>query len=363
MLIFINVFLFFSYIYEDSDSLLVVNDSLVICGYHQYNRKVHLVNNAKLKVQQWNGIDSTGRVILQAPFIYIHNSMIDGSGKGYSGGTNTHPDGYGPGCGYAGTGGGGGGGAYGGAGGDGGDLDPGAGGSPYGNLSDTVINMGSGGGAGRLGLVDGFGGNGGALIYLKGQRMIIDSSQILSLGLYGYDGGYEAGGGGSGGGIKMQADTLRIRYSSVLASGGAGGNADGGGGGGGGGGRIKGFFAILDTNHLSLSVSGGAGGYGGYGNGEDGSVGTIFFGPLVVVEENIVDNSLKAKVQSLITKGRLNGFFKKNPDKILIYNIMGRLVKIGENTENEIDVSDLKNGVYFLKLPGEKKLMKFILIK
>ncbi|MEO0206661.1 MAG: hypothetical protein ABIL22_08320, partial [candidate division WOR-3 bacterium] len=91
------------YVYEDSDSLLIINDSLVMCGYHQYNAKVHLMNNALLKIRLWNGIDSTGKVILHAPLIYIHNSTIDGSGKGYLGGTNTHPDGYGSGYGHAGV--------------------------------------------------------------------------------------------------------------------------------------------------------------------------------------------------------------------------------------------------------------------
>ncbi len=360
--IFISILLIFGYIYEDSDSLLVNNDSLVICGYHQYNLKVHLVNNAKLKIRQWNGIDSTGKIILQAPFIHIHNSMIDGSGKGYSGGTNTHPDGYGPGCGYAGISGGGGGGAYGGAGGNGGDVGPGVGGSPYGSAYDTIINMGSGGAAGRLGLVDGFGGNGGALIYLKGHKIIIDTAQISSPGMRGNDGSYEAGGGGAGGGIKIQGDTLNVRYSSILAPGGAGGDAAGGGGGGGGGGRIKIFHAVLDTNHFSFSVGAGAGGYGAYGNGESGSSGTVYFGPLVVVEEKIEDNGLATKVKAVITNGRLMLFLKEKSNELLIYNAMGRLMKIIRNVENSIDVMDLKNGVYFLKLPDEKRPIKFILI-
>ncbi len=362
MAFFIYLFFLLNYVYEDNDSLLVMNDSLVICGYHQYNLKIHLLSNAKLKVRQWDGTDSTGKLILRAPFIYIHNSIIDGSGKGYSGGTNTHPNGYGPGCGYSGAGGGGGGGAYGGAGGDGGDLDPGAGGTPYGNTSDTVINMGSGGGAGRLGLVDGFGGNGGALVYLKGQKIIIDTSYILSIGMRGSDGSYEAGGGGSGGGIKIFVDTLRIRYSSVLANGGAGGDAEAGGGGGGGGGRIKVFCAILDTNHLNLSVGAGTGGYGGYGNGENGTMGTIYFGPLVVVEEKNAENFLKTEIRPLITNRRLMLYFKNNPDRLLIYDKTGRMAKI-INKKNEIDVSDLKSGVYFLKISDEERLIKFILIK
>ncbi|MEO0162112.1 MAG: T9SS type A sorting domain-containing protein [candidate division WOR-3 bacterium] len=362
MPVFMILFLFFNYIYEDADSLLVINDSLVICGYHQYNLKVHIANNAKLKVREWNGIDSTGRIILQAPFIYLHGSMIDGSGKGYSGGTNTHPNGYGPGCGTAGVGGGGGGGGYGGMGGDGGDLDPGAGGISYGNAYDTIISMGSGGGAGRLSQVDGFGGNGGALIYLKGEKILIDTAQILSEGMRGYDGGYEAGGGGAGGGIKIQGDTLRIRYTAIRARGGDGGSAAGGGGGGGGGGRIKIFFAVLDTSQINLAVDGGLGGYGGYGFGEDGFPGTIHFGPIVMVKEKVCSD-LPTKRHYLIANGRLTFFAMNKPDRIMVYNAMGKLVKYQKVIEDEFDMTDFAQGIYFLKFADECGLIKLVLIK
>ncbi|MGB9719973.1 MAG: hypothetical protein ACPL28_00630 [bacterium] len=353
------------YIYEDSDSLLISDDSLVICGYHQYNLKVHLTNNTILKVRSWNGTDSTGKVILQAPFIYIHNSMIDGAGMGYAGGTNTHPDGYGPGYGHAGVGGGGGGGAYGGAGGEGGDLDPGAGGAPYGNISDTVINMGSGGGAGRLGSVDGFGGKGGSLIYLKAQKIIVDTSSILSSGLRGNDGSYEAGGGGSGGGVKMQADTVRLRYSTVLAKGGAGGDAAGGGGGGAGGGRIKVFYTVVDTNNLNLSVSGGNGGLGGFGNGENGSAGSIYFGPLVALEEAGQDELPVFYIQPRIISGWAIIYSEKDSGDLLIYDSVGRLAKKMRITcrIQKFDMSELQNGVYFAKINGCKSITKIVLVK
>jgi len=365
MVIFLGVLLLVNYIYDDSDSLLVVNDSLVICGYHQYNLKVHLTNKAKLKIRLWDGTDSTGQIILQAPLIYIHDSsIVQGTGYGYLGGTNTHPDGYGPGYGHAGVGGGGGGGGYGGAGGDGGDLDPGTGGISYGNASDTVINMGSGGAAGRLGSVDGFGGNGGALVYLKGHRIIIDSSSVLSNGMRGYDGGYEAGGAGSGGGIKIQTDTIRIRYASVLANGGAGGDAAGGGGGGAGGGRIKIFCSILDTLHLSLSVSGGAGGTGGNGNGENGVAGTIFFGPLVALEELCQDKP-PIIIQPGITNGRLMVYSATSKKNLLIYDARGRFIKKAKlsGQVDRIDISELQNGVYFIRIPDLHSFIKIILIK
>ncbi len=364
MVILLGIFILINYIYEDNDSLLIVNDSLVMCNLHQYNKKVHL-NNAKLKVRLWNGVDSTGKIILQAPLIHIHNSsVIEGDGYGYTGGTNTHPDGYGTGYGHAGISGGGGGAGYGGSGGAGGDVSPGAGGISYGSPNDTVINPGSGGGAGRLSYVDGFGGNGGALIYLKGNKIIIDSSAVSANGMRGYDGGYEAGGGGSGGGIKVWTDTFTIRYSSIFAKGGAGGDASGGGGGGAGGGRIKIFYSILDTNHLSLSVAGGTGGTGGFGNGENGSAGSIYFGPLVALEE-VSHKITKSSMQTTITNGNLLLHKASVGARIYIFDCSGRIIKetvLAERT-NHIDLSMLPNGVYFIKISDDYSFNKIILIK
>lgn len=357
------IFVLFNYIYEDADSLFIFDDSLVICGLHQYNMKIHL-NNAKLKVRLWNGVDSTGKVILQAPQIHIHGaSVIRGDGYGYLGGTNTHPNGYGPGYGQAGISGGGGGGGYGGNGGAGGDVNPGAGGISYGNTSDTIIDMGSGGGAGRLSYVDGFGGNGGALICLAGKRIVIDSSTIASNGMRGYDGGYEAGGGGSGGGIKIWTDTLSIRYSSILAHGGAGADAAGGGGGGAGGGRIKIFYTIMDTSNLSLSVAGGSGGIGGYGNGENGTAGTVYFGYIVAIEE-MARFIPRVAIQSTITSSKLT-LTETGNDTISIYDVSGRVVKkiLKTGYSNYIDLSMLQGGVYFIKTSNSCAFNKVILIK
>ncbi|MGQ9465982.1 MAG: hypothetical protein ACUVQ3_05775 [bacterium] len=366
MTVFLLLFFVFNYVYEDADSLLIINDSLVMCGYHQYNRKVHLVNNAKLKIRQWTGTDSTGKIILQAPLIHIHNSsIILGDGIGYTGGTNTHPDGYGPGYGHAAVGGGGGGAGYGGMGGAGGDADPGAGGISYGNPVDTVIDMGSGGGAGRLGLVDGFGGNGGALIYLRGYKIIIDSSSIFANGSRGNDGGYEAGGGGSGGGIKLWADTISLRYASVLAKGGTGGDASGGGGGGAGGGRIKIFSTTIDTNNLNLSVQGGNGGIGGYGNGEDGNSGSIYFGTLLQLEEIRSPVTIDIHRPSMITRRILIIDCKRDREFLLLYDVSGKIVKreILHSGKEAIDISLLPGGIYFLKIPGFGTSVKIILLK
>src|SRR4030042_2314918 len=165
-----------TYIYEDSDSLIVINDSLTICGYHQYNSQVK-VQNSRLTISKYMpAYDTTGWLYLNAPAITLQeNTYINGTAMGYYGGTNSSPNGLGPGGGYAGStsGGGGGGGGYGGNGGNGGGK-PGAGGNAYGNAFDTLIYMGSGGGAGRLSGVEGFGGAGGACLSLHANSRTID---------------------------------------------------------------------------------------------------------------------------------------------------------------------------------------------
>ncbi len=231
------------YVYEDSDSLLVVNDSIVMCGFHPYNLKVHLSNDARLKIRIWNGVDSTGKIIFQAPFIYIHSSSIDGTGRGYTGGTNAHPNGYGTGYGYA------------------------------GGLS--------------------------------------------------------------------------------------------GGGGGGGGGRLKIFYSILDTTHLTLFCSGGNGGIGGYGNGENGSTGSVFFGPLVAMEEISKNNFSDFRILPRITSGILMVYSDINNGDLLLYDATGRLLKKTRiyNKSHRLDLSDLQSGVYFVKFDAGKYLTKIVLIK
>ncbi len=356
------------YIYEDSDSLIVNNDSLTICGNHLYNLEVHILNGGKLKVRQWGYEDTLGWLVLNAPVIIIEDSSsIIGSGRGYWGGSTGHPDGFGPGYGSAGPMGGGGGGAYGGSGGDGGDASPGSGGSPYGDPTDTLIDIGSGGGAGFLSAVDGRGGDGGAKIYLHGDAIFVDSSYIQTDGNNGADGGYEAGGGGSGGGIMILADSIFISYSELDANGGDGGNAAGGGGGGGGGGRIKIFYGShLDTSNLASSVSGGAGGFGSFGSGEAGTSGSVYIEELIGIKE-IVQKIITDRV--IISNPVRNGarvVVKSVPHTLYIYDVSGRLVKtfkLKDNTEF-IDLHDLKQGIYFLKSAEENKTLgKIVLLK
>jgi len=368
MVVYFIIFALFGYIYEDSDSLIVDNDSLIICGDHQYNMKVHITNSGKLKVRQWGYEDTLGWLLLNAPLISIEDSSsITGSEFGYWGGSTTHANGFGPGYGGSGPSGGGGGGAYGGDGGDGGDTNPGSGGSSYGDPSDTLIDIGSGGGAGRITVVDGWGGDGGAEVKLRAQKILIDSSYIKANGQRGNDGGTEAGGGGAGGGIMVWADSVAIHYSELTANGGDGGNASFGGGGGAGGGRIKIFYVFyLDTTHLTLSVQGGAGGSGGFSNGQNGSAGSVHIEELIGIREIVH----KANINNMITtnpiRNRIKVTVEAVPIKLNLYDISGRLVKTFRftHTTEVIDLHDLNQGVYFLKSEGDKKTVgKIILLK
>jgi hypothetical protein len=374
MTIIILVSVLIGYVYEDTDSLIVINDSLVICGTHQYNIKVHITNKGILKVRQWSGAaDSTGWLLLNAPLILIQDSSsISASELGYWGGDTSHPDGYGPGYGGAGgiSGGAGGGAGYGGNGGSGGDYYGGAGGSAYGNPSDTLIDIGSGGGTGRLTTVEGWGGNGGANIYLRAQKINIDSSYIETNGENGDNAVIVAGGGGSGGGIMIWADSTVIHNSEINADGGKGGHADiygGYGGGGAGGGRIKIFYTTsLDTADIVLSVQEGAEGTGSWGNGEPGMPGSIHIEPIVGITE----------IANTVTK---NFYIHSNPVKdiakitcanipliLQLYDVSGRIVKtiwLKNNTEF-IRLNDLEQGVYFLKSNEDNKpAHKIILLK
>ncbi|UCG91775.1 MAG: T9SS type A sorting domain-containing protein [candidate division WOR-3 bacterium] len=360
-----------SFIFEDGDSLIVDNDSLIICGNHVYNYEVRVRNAGKLKVRQWGYLDTLGWLVLNAPLIVIEDSSsIIGSGCGFWGGSTTHPDGFGPGYGGSGPQGGGGGGGYGGEGGDGGDDNSGSGGSSYGDSADTLINIGSGGGAGRLSVVDGFGGAGGAEVSLRGNEIIFDSSFIETKGQKGEDGALEAGGGGSGGGIMIRADIASIHYTSMNADGGSGGNQSfGGGGGGAGGGRIKIFYvANLDTSHLDLSVEAGAGGSSGYGiaESESGMPGSIYIAQITGIEEVVQATPLQHGVKTSLARNSIGITIQHTPTTLMIYDVSGRLVKTFRLTNNTeiIDLHDLKQGVYFLKFAGvNKTLGKIVLLK
>jgi hypothetical protein len=360
MVVFLFMSLLFGYIYEDADSLLVDNDTLTICGNHQYICKVHLRNRGQLFVRAATGAtDSTGWLALDAPWIFItDSSSINGSERGCKGAyTNSHPWGYGPGGGSAGgvSGGGGGGGAYGGSGGNGGDYYGGAGGIVYGDSVDTLNNMGSGGGAGRLSVVDGAGGNAGAAISIRGDLIEIDYSKIITDGQTGVDGSVEAGGGGAGGGLIIWADTIRMHSCSLSANGGNGGNTMGfGGGGGAGGGRIKVLFSFsLDTLDIFYSVQGGAAGLGDTNLpiSTPGNAGTIHIGTFTGFAELIRERATLLSITPNPVRNILKIGIEITPARVSIYDCTGRLIKKLwlQNIRQSIDLSELAQGIYFLE--------------
>lgn len=360
----------FTYVYEDSDSLIVDNDSLMICGQHEYNILVDIRNNGVLLVRQWSpAADSLGRLEINAPLIILRaGSLINGSNRGPLGGyLNAHPWGYGSGGGGAGgvSGGAGGGGGYGGNGGMGGDLYGGTGGVLYGTPADTLIEPGSGGGAGRLSVVDGIGGNGGALVSLRGFQVLVDSSRIEVMGQRGSDGSLEAGAGGSGGGILIRADSIAIYHSELFVDGACGGDASFGGGGGGAGGRIKIFYGVtLDTIGNIMSASGGSAGAGLYGNPQSGENGTVYFHQIVGItsfcEVPVRDIHFPnpAKTTLTITTDR-------TPCSYELYDITGRRVMCFGISERSmsIDLTHVPAGVYLLKRNDERLTSTIIVVK
>lgn len=302
--------------------------------------------------------DSTGWLVLSAPLIVItDSSSINGSERGYKGAyMNSHPWGYGPGGGNPGgvSGGGGGGGAYGGDGGVGGDLYGGTGGTAYGDSADTLIEMGSGGGAGRLSAVDGTGGSGGSSVSLYGTAIEIDSSNILMRGQRGYDGSVEAGGGGAGGGLLVWGDTVSLHYATINAAGGNGGDASFGGGGGAGGGRIKIFYAsVMDSSNLALLAQGGNAGTGTYGNPQPGMPGSIYIGLNTGIKEIVSVSHQTLMIKPNPSQGVIRMVTTSLPAYINIRDCTGRTMRtISLTSRNElIDLRDLPAGVYFLDAP------------
>jgi hypothetical protein len=202
---------------------------------------------------------------------------------------------------------GGGGGAYGGDGGNGNDGSGSCsgctagsasdGGTAYGQQTnitfDSVNDQGSNGGDGACYLgTEGYGGRGGAAVYLQAAEINISGTVDVD-GQAGTDailtyGGCGGGGGGSGGLIQIYGRTVNISAGSFYARGGGGGDGDAGGrtgtdfgdgGGGAGGGRIKVFAETLDNSSTTALVSGGTGGaaVGESGcPGENGNTGTTY---------------------------------------------------------------------------------------
>jgi hypothetical protein len=169
---------------------------------------------------------ANGDWYISGEFIYYYN----GPGGGLSG--------AGPGAGVAGTtiptgsySGGGGGGSFGGAGGRGGGSSAGNGGLSYGN--DTLVPLvggsGGGNGASESTVPGGPGGPGGGALQISTAAAIAVSGTIEAGGCGGLRGenGTGGGGGGSGGSILLEAHTITIGTTAIIASNGGGGGSGG----------------------------------------------------------------------------------------------------------------------------------------
>ncbi|MFZ2778643.1 MAG: fibronectin type III domain-containing protein, partial [Candidatus Moraniibacteriota bacterium] len=193
------------------------------------------INAANLAINNGGSINATTK----GPF---HNA---GTGKG----TNSNSGASG--------------GGYGGAGGAGAV----GGGQPYGSMTQP-IDLGSSGGIGNYGAVDGYGG--GAVKVIVSGITTIDGSLLAN--------GGNGAGGGSGGSIWINTNSLVGAASGFIAANG------GTGAGGGGGGRVS-------IQYVSKNYSGSVTTTGGTGSLNNGSVGTVYTVSSVVTTP--ADGSLK----------------------------------------------------------------------
>ena len=258
-------------------SLELNGGTTTLDGTYNYDY-VNLTNGAILYVTAYNGVGTTGTLILNVTYgVNIDaTSFINGSARGYRGGSIGGYPGEGTGAGGISTcaaspKGGGGGSGYGAVGGAGGknsvangECAGGTGGSTYGTTSGADINMGSG--AGADGYVPAQAGSGGAMLTINSLGYINISGTLNFIGGAGGPGttafGDGGGGGASGGGIKLVSKSINISGALFNTSGGPGGTAPGGvygyPGEPGGGGRVKVFYHTSFLNTSTTVISGTA---------------------------------------------------------------------------------------------------------
>jgi hypothetical protein len=231
--------------------------------------------------------------------------------------------------------------------------------------------MGSGGGAGQYaGVIDGYGGSGGAKVRVQGQNIMLDSTDIIVDGFTGESGyvGFEGGGGGSGGGLLVLCDTVFLHHSTFTACGGDGAGSEYGGGGGAGGGRIKILYtSVIDTLEFSAAVLGGAGGIGYQGtNGAPGDNGSLHIAPLVGIQEHVVQLVGLTVVNGTIITHALTVHCEHTPAILSIYDATGRLVQVSAliTPITSIPMRKCNNGVYFLSLDNHpEQCIKIVVIR
>ena len=245
-----------------ASDLTVDGTTVTLDGTQSYDN-IYVINGGSIVVSDYDGTGTTGTLILEADYIEVDStSSIVADGAGYIG--QTDGDGEGPGGGAGGSSydDGGGGGAHGGDGGDGVMDDcttpDGPGGTSYGDVTATNIDMGSAGGA--AGAADGDSGgegaSGGGAITLSAAWIVMEGT-ISANGDAGTEVNDDATGGGAGGGVLIVADELDCD-GTIEAMGGDGGSADDAGGGGGGG-VVKQFYDS-SINSCSVDTDGGEAG-------------------------------------------------------------------------------------------------------
>ncbi|HCM39933.1 MAG: hypothetical protein A2070_09710 [Bdellovibrionales bacterium GWC1_52_8] len=211
-------------------------------------------NSTLIPVGNTGSTNGTGSLLNVTTVTIATGSSIDGTGKGFSGGSAgvcAGETGCGPGGGPPyGVGGG-----HGGKGTRSGNIP--ANGATYGSITQPV-ELGSGG-AGYTTFV---GGHGGGAVKITATTLTVNGSILMNGG---NSNGYYAG-GGAGGSIWINVGTL-AGSGNIFAKGGTG---DGGGAGGGGGGRIA-IYYISKSFSGSVNVTGQTVA-GSYGPGESGTV-------------------------------------------------------------------------------------------
>ncbi len=180
-------------------------------------------------------------------------------------------------------------------------------------------------------------------------------------GYYTYFGG---GGGGAAGSIAnggTGGNTIAWNGTNCLTPGGSGGLS--GGAPGGSGGKGAGF---TDNNCNVTNPSGNGGNYGGGGggaNGNGGIAGTGNPGYAFISWASVEVNNLSSvDVISVFPNpfaAKINVQNSKGNENYELYNAIGQVIFIGKHIEQK-DFSELKQGLYFLKVPQSNQTIKLI---
>jgi hypothetical protein len=245
-------------------------------------------------------------------------------------------------------------------------------------VQDTLIITGSISANGTAGLTGGAGGGGGVTAKCCTDGCDDCGEANLSCGA----GGGSGAGAGAGGGIYLESASKMNITGNLSVNGGSGGaggvkgngvscnysatfcgtqvltsgNGNNGNlGGGGGGGRIKIFVPTCVSNTINpiTAVNGGL----GFANGLPGTYSLMC--TVTSLEENTVYHKISIypnpSSNSIQVNFKYPQLLKDNQAEFQIYSVNGQLVyktkcELNQLENQSISISDLSNGVYFLKL-------------